>query len=79
MIIYLSIFVIRFFMLLFCYPLMCYLSEGYSMNDLFFSTFAGLRGAVSLALCIVIQTHIDSDDQENLVTFPKEDIRQVSD
>lgn len=66
-------------MLLFCYPLMCYLSEGYSMNDLFFSTFAGLRGAVSLALCIVIQTHIDSDDQEHLVTFPKEDIRQVSD
>lgn len=49
------------------------------MNDLFFSTFAGLRGAVSLALCIVIQTHIDSDDQESVVTFPKEDIRQVND
>ena len=50
------------------------------MNDLFFSTFAGLRGAVSLALCIVIQSHVDSDvhkDSETVVSFPKEDIRQV--
>ena len=57
---------------------MCYLSEGYSMNDLFFSTFAGLRGAVSLALCIVIQTHVDSNSgSEKSETFPNEDIRQV--
>ena len=78
-IIYLAIFVIRFFMLLFCYPLMQYLSEGYSFNDLYFSTFAGLRGAVSLALCIVIQSHVDSDNAKDvhLVTFPKEEIRQV--
>ena len=69
-------------MLLICYPFMKFLSEGYSINDVFFSVFAGLRGAVSLALCIVIQTHIE-DDEDNLsssdriITFPKDEIRQV--
>jgi NhaP-type Na+/H+ or K+/H+ antiporter len=59
---------------------MQYLSEGYSFNDLYFSTFAGLRGAVSLALCIVIQSHVDSDNSKDghFVTFPKEEIRQVN-
>ena len=58
---------------------MQYLSEGYSFNDLYFSTFAGLRGAVSLALCIVIQSHVDSDnpEEDHRVTFPKQEIRQV--
>jgi hypothetical protein len=68
-------------MLLICYPAMRYLSEGYSLNDLFFSVFAGLRGSVSLALCIVIQTHIDSDNGDSAgvgyVSFPKDEIRQV--
>jgi hypothetical protein len=68
-------------MLLICYPAMRYLSEGYSLNDLFFSVFAGLRGSVSLALCIVIQTHIDIDNGDSAgvgyVSFPKDEIRQV--
>jgi NhaP-type Na+/H+ or K+/H+ antiporter len=60
---------------------MQYLSTGYSLNDLFFSVFAGLRGSVSLALCIVIQTHIDSDKGNSAgigyISFPKDEIRQV--
>ena len=76
-------FLVRLCMLIICYPIMAYLSEGYSMNDVLFSVFAGLRGAVSLSLCIVIQTHIDSDDnityshENESIIFPKNEIRQV--
>ena len=76
-------FLVRLCMLIICYPIMAYLSEGYSMNDVLFSVFAGLRGAVILSLCIVIQTHIDSDDnityshENESIIFPKNEIRQV--
>lgn len=81
-VIYIYIMVIRLVLLLICYPMVRKMSEGYTMNDVYFSTFAGLRGAVSLALCIVILSHSDADITNgeiigDQILFPKIQIRQV--
>ena len=81
LVIYIYIMIIRLALLLICYPMVKGMSKGYSLNDVYFSTFAGLRGAVSLALCIVILGHGEdennSKNDSGQILFPKYQIRQV--
>ena len=37
-----------------CFPIIKYFNPEYSVNDASFSSFAGLRGAISLALAVVL-------------------------
>lgn len=80
-VVYIYMFLIRLLLLVICYPAMTYLSKGYSWNDVFFSVFAGLRGAISLALVIVIQGNINSTSGPDTlivgISFPKDQVRQV--
>lgn len=79
--VYFYIFLTRYVMLGLCYPLLSRMSPGYSYYDVCFTSFAGLRGAVSLVLCIVLQKRVDSDygDFVDLggVAYPKSDIRHL--
>jgi NhaP-type Na+/H+ or K+/H+ antiporter len=79
--VYLYIFLTRYIMLGVCYPLLSRMSPGYSYYDVCFSSFAGLRGAVSLVLCIVLQKRVDSDYGEYVelggVQYPKSHIRHL--
>lgn len=81
LLVYLYIFLTRYVMLGVCYPLLSRMSPGYSYYDVCFSSFAGLRGAVSLVLCIVLQKRVDSDfgDYVELggVAYPKSHLRHL--
>lgn len=79
--VYFYIFLTRYVMLGVCYPLLSRLSPGYSYYDVCFSSFAGLRGAVSLVLCIVLQKRVDSSDGEDVYmgghSYPKSHLRHL--
>jgi len=58
-IIYVTMTLIRALMLAICYPVVKWFHNDYSMKDIAFSTFGGLRGAISLALVLIIEKHLD--------------------
>lgn len=63
--IYVTMMLIRLSMLTICYPAVWWLSrKEYSYKDVIFSTFGGLRGAISLALVLIIEKHLKTDDVE---------------
>jgi NhaP-type Na+/H+ or K+/H+ antiporter len=59
LIIYITMTLIRALMLSICYPVVSWFHEEYSFKDIIFSTFGGLRGAISLALVLIIEKHLD--------------------
>ena len=61
-IIYITMMTIRFTMLSICYPFTKYMVPEYSVKDLVFSTYGGLRGAISLALVLIIEKHLAPAD-----------------
>jgi NhaP-type Na+/H+ or K+/H+ antiporter len=63
--IYVTMMLIRLSMLTICYPVVSTMSDGYSWKDVVFSTFGGLRGAISLALVLIIEKHLHEDDSYN--------------
>jgi NhaP-type Na+/H+ or K+/H+ antiporter len=77
-IIYITMMLIRLSMLCICYyPVKHGFIKEYSGKDVLFSAFGGLRGAISLALVLIIEEHLDTvatDDVNNHNRyFPAED------
>ncbi len=58
-IIYISMTFLRMLMLSICYPVTKWFHEEYSFKDVIFSTFGGLRGAISLSLVLIMEKHLD--------------------
>eukprot|EP00605_Chrysophyceae_sp_TOSAG23-4_P000490 GSChrysophyteH1.ASY1.ANO1.549.1 assembled CDS len=58
-IIYITMTLLRALMLSLCFPIVRWFHEEYSFKDVIFSTFGGLRGAISLALVLIIEKHLD--------------------
>ena len=74
-VIYILLFLIRILMLVICHPIIYYLSPDFSWRDSIFTSMAGLRGAVSLALTLIIHGRIEvSPSDSHDVTFPSENI-----
>lgn len=76
-IVYCSMFVIRTVMLLICFPAVKAMSNLYTIKDLVFSSFGGLRGAISLALVLVLQQHTDEMAGPDEASFPVGDVRRA--
>jgi NhaP-type Na+/H+ or K+/H+ antiporter len=77
-IIYITMMIIRLSMLGICYyPVKHGFIKEYSGKDVLFSAFGGLRGAISLALVLIIEEHLDTmatdDVNDHNRYFPAED------
>lgn len=63
--IYITMMLIRLSMLAICYfPIKKIWISEYSWKDVLFSTFGGLRGAISLALVLIIEKHLNDPDSD---------------
>ena len=84
LVVYLAMQAIRVMLFLLLLPLLKYLSPGYTVNDALFSSWAGLRGSMSLAIMLLLQSFIgDADDESALssstfVLFTPSEIRKLT-
>ena len=84
LVVYLAMQAIRVMMFLLLLPLLKYLSPGYTVNDALFSSWAGLRGSMSLAIMLLLQSFIASTDDDAalsstaVVLFSPSDIRSLT-
>jgi len=85
LVVYLAMQAIRVMMFLFLLPLLKYLSPGYTVNDALFSSWAGLRGSMSLAIMLLLQSLIgdgEGDDHalssSKVVLFTPSEIRKLT-
>lgn len=78
-VIYIAVFVIRCVLLAICHYPIHYMIPEYSSKEAAFVAFAGLRGAVSLALALLLTQHAASDPSlthgdSDLILYPREHI-----
>ena len=70
LVVYLAMQAIRVMMFVLLLPLLKYLSPGYTINDALFSSWAGLRGSMSLAIMLLLQSFIGNTDDDGSLTTP---------
>jgi NhaP-type Na+/H+ or K+/H+ antiporter len=70
---YITLNVIRYLMLFCCYPLLARNGLGTNWQETFFSSFAGLRGAIGITLALGLDAFVRSntDDPKNLAETSK--------
>ena len=84
LVVYLAMQAIRLTMFFLLIPLLRYLSPGYTINDALFSSWAGLRGGMSLAIMLLLQSFVgNTDDMSSLesssiVVFSPNEIRNLT-
>lgn len=61
-VLYIFLMLIRFFLLFACYPITKSIGLGTNVQETLFSSFAGLRGAVGIALAIYIDNIVDAQN-----------------
>jgi NhaP-type Na+/H+ or K+/H+ antiporter len=59
-VLYIFLMLIRFFLLFACYPITASIGLGTSLQETLFSSFAGLRGAVGIALAISLDNVVEA-------------------
>ena len=78
--IYVGLFVLRLLLFAVCHVPMKWLMphfSSYSWREAAFSAFAGLRGATSLALVLLLSLHSQERPSSNLVAFPSADVEDA--
>lgn len=76
-ILYLMLQVIRLSLLVICYPIIAYMQPRFSFKNSLFAAFSGLRGAISLSLVVILESHTTSNTDPSILTFPPQDVHRA--
>lgn len=78
-VVYLAMLIIRFVLLAICHHPIHLMIPEYSFKEAAFVSFAGLRGAVSLSLALLLVRHVenDEDNYDDLIRYPKDHIQKA--